>query len=366
MAVKCYEIMNELEDKYPLSLSEDYDNVGLIIGDRDKEINNILVCLEIDNKVVEEAKDNKIDLIISHHPLIFKPLKKIVKTDYISSIVMKLIRSDINVYAMHTNFDNAKNGMNDILANLLKLNNVKPLTTHKSESLFKLVVYVPLSHQHVVREAILNAGAGHIGNYSHCSFNLYGTGTFKPLEGANPYIGKQGEIEKVNEAKIETIVEESKLNIVLKEMFKAHPYEEVAYDIYPLKNKLDNGTGRYGTLENKMPFNEFCNYVKSSIGAPNVNVVGRFDKEIYKVAVVGGAGGSFIKDAISKGCDVLITGDIKHHEAIDAINMGLNIIDAGHYFTEVVALPYVGELIKSKFDVDVHISNISTNPFKKI
>lgn len=366
MSVKCGEIVKGIEKKYPLHLAEDWDNVGLLIGDFDSDIKNILVCLEINDDIINEAIKKKVDMIVTHHPLIFKSFKKLTSNNHISSLIMKLVRANINVYTMHTNFDNARDGMNDIFADLLELKDSKPLTLHKSESLHKIVVFVPLSHKNLVREAILNAGAGYIGNYSHCSFNVYGTGTFKPLEGAKPFIGKQDELEKVDEVRIETIVDEKSLSSVTKEMLRAHPYEEVAYDIYPLNNKLDNGTGRYGKLTNSTNFRDFCDYVKKKLNIDSLNVVGNFDKQINRVAIVGGAGADFIKEAIAMGCEVLITGDVKHHTALDALGMGINIIDAGHFYTEVIALPHIAQFINSLFDVEVNVSEVSTNPFKMV
>jgi dinuclear metal center YbgI/SA1388 family protein len=364
MPVKCGEVIREIEKKYPLNLAEDWDNVGLIIGDYNSDIKNILVCLEINDDIINEAIEKEANMIITHHPLIFKPFKKLTNDNHISLLIMKLVRANINVYTMHTNFDNAKDGMNDIFADLLELQDPKALTVHKSESLYKLVVFVPLSHANTVREAILNAGAGHIGDYSHCSFILYGTGTFKPLDGTTPFIGKQGEMEKVNEVRIETIVDEKRLSSVIAEMLRAHPYEEVAYDIYPLKNKLDNGTGRYGKLTNTMNFRDFCDYVKQKLNVNYLNVAGDFDKQINNVAIVGGAGADFAKEAIYKGCDVLITGDVKHHSALDAVSMGINIIDAGHFMTEVIALPHIADFINSLFSIDAFVSGVNTNPFK--
>lgn len=366
MSLICNEIIRKIEGKYPRHLAEEWDNVGLIIGDRNKEINRILVCLDITNEVVDEAISKGIDMIVSHHPLIFKSIKKLVSDNHIASLIMKLVRSEINVYSMHTNYDNAVEGMNDVLANILELKRCKPLTVNKAQKLYKLVVFVPFSHQHVVRDAILNAGAGHIGNYSHCSFNACGTGTFKPLEGTSPFIGKQNELEKVNEVRIETIMQEHSINSIIKEMLRAHPYEEVAYDIYPLRNSVDYGTGRYGILEDKMLFKDFCDVVKQKLNINYLNVAGDLDREVEKIAVVGGAGADFMYDAINKGCDVLITGDVKHHQALDALSMGINIIDAGHYFTEITAVPMIAEFLKTITEVQIHESQIVTNPFKNI
>lgn len=366
MSVKSSLITSKIEENYPLNLAEDYDNVGLLIGRPDRQINKVLVCLEVTSKVIEEAVNNNCEMIISHHPLIFKPVKKITSNNYITSMVMDLIKADINLYAMHTNFDNGKNGMNDILAKMLELQNINILSTEKNVSLYKIVVFVPKSHEKIVRDAILNSGAGHIGNYSHCSFNTNGKGTFMPLEGTSPFIGQQYNLETVDEVRIETIVIERDITKVINNMLNVHPYEEVAYDIYPLKNSLAAGTGRFGKLKNKMSLKNFCEYIKSKLNIPYLNVSGNLDNIVGNIAVVGGAGSDFITNAIEHGCDTLLTGDIKHHDAIDALEMGLNLIDGGHYFTEVLALPYIAEFITSNFDVKCKITNINTNPMQKV
>lgn len=366
MSVICKELIKEIEKKFPLYIAEDYDNSGLIIGDAEKEIKRVLFCLEVNLDVVKEAVENNIDIIISHHPLIFKPIKRIIKDNYISKAIYEIIKNDINLYALHTNFDNAQGGMNYILADILELDNIHNLSNNKYEELYKLAVYVPKTHYQQVREALFNSSCGHIGNYSCCSFNISGEGTFMPLEGTNPYIGKTNELEKVEEIKIETIVKERDIKRAVENMKKVHPYEEVAYDIYKLENKINHGTGVFGELKYEMYFDELCQYVKKKLNIPSLNAAGECKKKIKRVAVVGGSGYQFYKDAIKNNCDVLITGDVKHHEAMDAINEGINIIDAGHYFTEVTAIPYISKFISSLFDIECIISKINTNPFYRV
>ncbi|TDT51082.1 Nif3-like dinuclear metal center hexameric protein [Fonticella tunisiensis] len=366
MSVRCSDIIRHLESNFPPNFAEDYDNVGLILGDEDKHINRILLSLDINDGVIEEAINLKIDMIVSHHPIIFRPIKRILAKDPISSMAIKLIKSDINVYALHTNFDNAGAGMNDILAEMLELDNVSPLTHDHNIKLYKLVVFVPVSHHGAVLEAMLEAGAGHIGNYSHCSFNIEGKGTFKPLPGTSPFIGSIGEVEKVDEVRIETVADEYNYKKVIERMLKAHPYEEVAYDIYPLKNTIVNGAGRTGYLKEAMAFKDFCQYLKHKLGITHIKAGGDLNKAVKKVGIVGGSGAGFIKDAIKSNCDVFITGDVKHHEALDAINSGLCIIDAGHHSTEVVALPYIAKYIEEINGVECIISKVYTNPFSII
>lgn len=363
MSIKCYELIKFIEEKYPLYFAEDYDNVGLIIGDKNKVIKRVLICLEINNDVVNKAIESDSDLIITHHPLIFKPLKKIVASDYKSNLIIKLIKENISVYSLHTNFDNAPNGMNDMLAKLLKLQNIKVLAKNKNIKLYKLAVYVPRQYAEKVRNAILSAGGGHIGNYSNCSFITEGTGTFKPLDGASPFIGTIKKEEFVDEVKIETIVKESDIDKVLKAMLNSHPYEEVAYDIYLLNNVLENGTGRYGELENPIAFQNLCKLIKDNFSISTLQVAGDLMKNVNRIGIVGGAGAEFIKNAINKGCDVFISGDLKHHEVYDAVNEGINIINLSHYDSEKLFVPYLSGLISSNIDVECIEAELTTNPF---
>ncbi|MDO6354455.1 Nif3-like dinuclear metal center hexameric protein [Caloramator sp. CAR-1] len=363
MDVSAKNIIDYLEKMFPPSLAEDYDNVGLLIGDKDKNINKILFTLDVTRDTLDEAIKLGCDMIISHHPLIFTPLKKIKTDEYIGSIIIKAIKNDINIYAVHTNFDNAEKGLNDFLAKLLELEDIEILSPHKEIKLFKIVVFVPKFHADVVRNAILTEGAGHIGNYSYCSFNVEGQGTFMPLEGSNPFIGEKNKIEYVEEVRIETIVKEKDLNRVISSMIKAHPYEEVAYDVYPLQNSLKQGTGRVGNLKGEIRLKEFINLIKQKFNVDNVRIVGNLDKKIKRIGIVGGSGSSFIRDALNKGCDVLVTGDIKHHDAIIASELGLNIIDVGHFASEYLAVPYLLDIIKKSFDVECILTETNKNPF---
>ncbi|MCX7904104.1 MAG: Nif3-like dinuclear metal center hexameric protein [Caloramator sp.] len=363
MAVSAKNIIDYLEKIFPPSLAEEYDNVGLLIGDKEKNVKKILFSLDVTKETLDEAVKLGCDMIISHHPLIFTPLKKIRTDDYIGNVIIKAVKNDINIYAAHTNFDNAEEGLNDFLAKLLELDNIETLSAHKETRLYKLVVFVPKTHADVVRNVILTEGAGHIGNYSYCSFNVEGEGTFMPLEGSNPFIGEKNKIEFVEEIRIETIVKEKDLKRVIASMIKAHPYEEVAYDVYPLQNSIKHGTGRVGNLKGELGFKEFIDIIKKKFNVDNVRIVGDLDKKVKRVGIVGGSGSSFIKDAVNKGCDVLITGDMKHHDAILAYELGLNIIDVGHYVSEYIAVPYLLDLVKKSFDVECILTESNKNPF---
>lgn len=336
MSVKCQVIMDALENLAPRYLAESWDNVGLLVGSPTQTVEKILVCLDVSEAVVEQAIAENIQMIVAHHPLIFKSLKNL-RTDLPQGRVLaKLLKHDIIVFAAHTNLDTVNGGVNDVLAECLALTEVRPLTVSYQEPLVKLVIFVPLSHAGEVQIAIGKAGAGHIGNYSNCSFQVQGKGAFMPLEGTHPFVGKVGELESVDEVRIETILPERMMNKVVKAMRKAHPYEEAAYDIYPLKNiGVSMGLGRIGLLETSLKIEAFAEKVKAALNVSHVRMIGNKDREIRKVALCSGSGAEFISKAAFAGADVLVTGDVKYHEAQKALEYGLHVIDAGHFATEM-------------------------------
>ncbi|GFR36117.1 Nif3-like dinuclear metal center hexameric protein [Thermobrachium celere] len=355
MSIKVKEITTYLENLYPLSLAEDYDNVGLLIGYEDKIVNKILITLDITTDTVKYAIDNNIDLIISHHPIILKSIKKIDKKNYITSMIYDLIKNDINVYALHTNYDINDNGMNDILATKLNLKEISVLFQNKIESLYKLIVYVPVDYAEEVSSALFRAGAGHIGNYDMCSFNLKGKGTFRPLEGSNPFIGNKNIMESVDEIRIETIVREKDLKQVINALLKTHPYEEPAYDIIKLENKIYKGIGRIGILEKTVKAKDVANELKEKLNLNFVVIIGDTERQIRKVAIVGGAGGDLIHIAKNKGCDLIITGDVKHHVAIEALEDDIVVLDATHFGLEQVFIEHIKTLLNNSFNsLDIH------------
>lgn len=366
MAVACRELISFMEKHFPLKLQESFDNSGFLVGDADKTIRRALVCLDVNLRVIEEASEYGADIIISHHPLIFTPMKSVTYSNATGRCVMELIKRNVALYSSHTCFDNAAGGMNDILANMMELKNIRILCNDHNEKLYKIGVFVPESHEEQVRCAMLDMGAGHIGNYSHCSFNVKGTGTFLPLEGTSPYIGTQGKLERVSEVKIETIVRENMLEYVIKSMLQAHPYEEPAYDIYPLKNSIPSGTGRYGELKEQCTLGDLAERAKKVFKTPYVTVAGDEKRLVNKVAIVGGSGMDFARDAALKGCDVLITGDVKHHEAIDAVALGLCVIDAGHYYTEYSAMPELCRIISEGLNLKCRVADCSSPSFIRI
>lgn len=362
------EIIQLFERYSPKAYAVEGDKIGLQIGTLNKPITNIMIALDVLENVIDEAIEKNVDLIIAHHPPIFRPLKSIITDQPAGKILEKCIKHDIAVYAAHTNLDVANGGVNDMLAEALNLKDVEVLSPTYEDPLKKLVVFVPENDADRVREAIGNAGAGAIGNYSYCSFNTPGTGTFLPNDFANPVIGQIGKLEQVNEVKIETIIPASLQRKVVSAMLKAHPYEEVAYDIYPLDNKAHElGLGRVGKIKQEQTIAEFADFVKQALDVEGVRIVGNLDAKVKKVAVLGGDGNKYITSAKFKGADVYVTGDIYYHVAHDAMAMGVNIIDAGHYIEKIMKKGVTKVLTtlceESKFKVNIFPSEANTNPF---
>lgn len=363
--MKAIDIINIMNRWAPLYLIDSWDSTGFQIGDPNKDIKKILVSLDLDREVFEKAKKENIDMIITHHPLLFKPMAKITKEDYKGRLVYDLIKEDIVVYNAHSNLDLAIGGINDTLASLLNLRDIEVLEKVYEEKLYKIVVFVPRTHVEEVRNALGEAKAGWIGNYSHCTYNIDGIGTFMPREGTNPFIGSLNKLEKVEETRIETIVEKRNLNRVLNEMIKVHPYEEVAYDIYPLENTgAQYGYGRVGNIE-EIPLNRFLDKIKKELRLDKLRVYGDIDRKIKRVALCGGSGSDFIKSAYYKGADLYLTGDIKYHDGQLAKELGLLLVDGNHFDTEKIILPVVKEKLLQNIeeDIDIILYEKSTAPF---
>lgn len=363
-------IIKIMEQIAPSNLALSWDNVGLLVGDENKMIENILLTLEVTPKVIEEAVDKNVDLIISHHPLIFKPLKKINTNDPISKMVIDMIQNNIQLYSAHTNLDISKAGTCYYMAELLELDRLKPLTVDHKEHLYKVQTFVPKEHLDSVKTAMTNAGAGQLENYEACTFIGEGIGQFKPLEGANPTIGSVGELESVEEYKLEAIVESSMLSKTLNAMIKAHPYEVPAYDVIKLENTTnEQGIGVVGYTQ-MQTIEAFAKILKEKINHEQLRVVGDLNKKISSVAIVTGAGSDYIK-AASKKADILITGDLKYHEAHLASQLKIAVIDAGHYETEHIYMPRLKEILDEQFeeksyDVNVMVTETNNNPFQLI
>lgn len=362
-------IIQFLEEWAPKHMAMEGDKIGLQVGTLQKNVHRILVTLDVLENVVDEAIANKVDLIVAHHAVIYRSLKNL-RTDLpAGKLYEKLLKHDIAVYVMHTNFDSAEGGMNDIMADLLELQDREVVSPIYTDELRKLAVYVPESHYDKVLQAMGDAGAGWIGNYSHCTFASPGVGTFIPQNGANPYIGQQGKLEKVNEMRLETIVPKTILKRVISAMLKAHPYEEVTYDIFPVEQTGKTfGIGRVGKLPKKMTLRELAQLVKDRFELSGLRFVGNLDQMIEKVAVVGGSGRDFIQQAAFKGADCLITGDITYHDGHEAMSLGLSIIDGGHHMEKVMKQAVAEYLRKKaqdlKQELDVLVSKAPTDPFQ--
>lgn len=362
-------LIQAFEQFAPKSLAVEGDRIGLQIGTLNKEIKRVMVTLDVLENVVDEAIEKKVDLIMAHHPVIYRPLKTMRTDQGQSKIVAKCIKHDLAVYVAHTNLDIADGGLNDWLAAPLQLKNLEILSPTQSEALYKLAVFVPETHAEQVRMALAEAGAGYIGNYSACTFNTTGTGTFRPEIGSTPFIGTQGELARVNEIKIETIVPKTTWQRVLKAMLKVHPYEEVAYDCYELENKSKTyGLGRMGELETPVKLEELAHQLKQLFNLDGCRVVGDLEAPVQKIAILGGDGNSYMHEAAYKGADVFITGDIYYHTAHDAMLEGLSLIDVGHHVEKVMKVGVKGileQFIKERsYKAEVLLSEATTNPFK--
>ncbi|KAB3538627.1 Nif3-like dinuclear metal center hexameric protein [Alkaliphilus pronyensis] len=370
MAEKAKLIIDILETLAPKGEALSWDNVGLQVGDQDSFVKKALICLDVNDKVLDEAIENGCQMIVTHHPLIFKPIKSILKNEVKGNIIYRAIKNNINIYSAHTNIDIVEEGLNDFICYKLGFSNTQFLETINSYSYVKLVVFVPEDCVDTLAEVLGDAGAGHIGNYSNCSFRASGIGTFKPLTGSNPYIGEEGQVELVKEVRLETIVEESKLNHVIEEMVKAHPYEEVAYDIYPLAiKKPKNGIGRVADLDSSVPTTILIENIKASLGIENLRFIGDINRAVNRIAVINGSGADYIGLAAAAKCDCLLTGDIKYHEAQLALDLGVNVIDIGHYESEIHFIELVTDYLNSCFsktniDVEVIASRVYNNPFQ--
>jgi dinuclear metal center YbgI/SA1388 family protein len=356
------EITRYIESLSPLSTQESYDNCGLLVGEFNTQVERVLISLDCTEEIIEEAIEKKCNLVISHHPIIFSGLKKINGADYVQRVVLKAIRNNIAIYALHTNLDNYRFGVNYEISQRLGLTKAKILLP-KEKSLLKLVVYIPKEFAEKVIEVIFEAGAGKIGNYSECHFKTLGTGTYKPNEESNPFEGKSGIRSTVEEVKAEFLVENSRISSVLSAMFNTHPYEEVAYELIPVSNKNEyEGAGMIGELEKEVNEDIFLDLVKKTFGCSIIRHTKKLNKPIKNVAVCGGAGSFLISQAIAKDADVLITSDVKYHEFFDADGR-LFLMDIGHYESEQFTKDLIADILMKNFSTfAIHLTERNTNP----
>ncbi len=361
---KIKEIINFIENWAPLSYQEDYDNAGLIVGNGNDEVIAIMISLDVTEAVVNEAITKGVNLIIAHHPIVFKGIKKLNGKNYVERTVILAIKNNISIYACHTNLDHIIGGVNWKIAEKLQLNNLKILCP-KQNTLQKLVAFVPEKDKQNVLNALFDAGAGNIGNYSNCSFESKGIGTFLPKEGANPTIGRIDIMEKVNEARLEVIFNEHQQNQIMGALKKSHPYEEVAYYITQLENvNQEVGAGAIGNLETEMDSDDFLAHVKKCMAADVIKFTPISNKKIKKVALCGGAGSFLLKDAIAQNADAFVTSDFKYHEFFDAENKIL-VADIGHYESEVFTKELIHFKLSNKFtNFASLLSETNTNPVK--
>lgn len=351
-----------IEGFAPLFLQEDYDNSGLIIGRPESEVHGALLCIDVTEPIIEEAISRRCDVIIAHHPLIFKGIRQITGRNATERIVEEAIRNGIAIYAAHTNLDNAASGVNAMLSQKIGLSNCKVLKPIQG-LLRKLVTFCPADHAAAVRDALFRAGAGHIGNYDNCSFNATGMGSFRALENANPFVGEKNELHFEDEVRIETVFPAYSQSTIIRTLLTIHPYEEVAFDIYKLENNFEGaGAGMIGELQQDMDEQEFLLHIKQLMGGSTIRHTALTGRKISRVALCGGSGSFLINTAIAAGADVFLSGDIKYHDFFMAEGKIL-LADIGHYESEQFTKELLFTLLTKNFpNFAIFIADTPTNP----
>ena len=360
------DITDYLESIAPLSLQESYDNSGLILGEPNCTVNKALITLDVTEIVLNEAIEKKCNIIIAHHPIIFSGLKKLNNNSLTEKIIFKAIKNDVSIYAIHTNLDNVIDGVNGILAKKLGIKNVRTLVP-KNETYKKIVCFCPLNAIEDVKKVLFKAGAGSIGNYAGCSFSSQGVGTFVPLHGSNPYVGKQNSIHGEDEYRVEVIIPHYKVNEAVKAMIDVHPYEEPAYDVYNMENiNMKIGSGLIGELDKPIPAKDFLLSVKKNINVSYIKHNKLIERPVAKVAICGGSGAFLIDAAARNKADIFISSDIKYHDFLEHTG-NMTIADAGHYETEQPVKELLYSLLKENFpNFAVQISEENANPISYI
>ena len=360
--MKVKDFTNYLEQLAPLTYQEEYDNSGLIIGDFNMEVNGVLITLDCNDKVLDEAINKKCNLLITHHPIIFKGLKKINNDSLTDKLVIKAIKNNIAIYSIHTNLDNVVNGVNSEIAKRLKLKNCRVLST-KNEYLRQLVFYCPKENTTDLIEKLCSVGAGAIGNYNNCSFKSSGIGTFKPLENSNPYKGVKGKLYSSEEDRVELVFLKDKQNKIIQTLKENHPYEEIAYQIFILDNKIQSiGSGLVGELDEPVDSILFLKQLKKIMNLELVKHSHVTGAAIKKIALCGGSGSFLIDEAIYSNADIFITSDIKYHQFFDIDNK-IILADIGHYESEQFTKNLVYDYLTKKFTkFAILLSKVNTNP----
>ncbi|MCR3956539.1 MAG: Nif3-like dinuclear metal center hexameric protein [Gudongella sp.] len=361
--MKASEIIRKIEQWAPEGLVDSWDNTGFQVGNPDQDISGILVSMDVTDGVIQRAIEQNHNMVITHHPFIFKPMDNLIFKGYRGSLLRRIIENGIIIYSAHTNLDLAEGGINDRLAQLFEMRNFKILSNSKNEDLAKLAVYVPKTHEKDIFDSLSASGAGQLGEYSDCSFAVDGIGRFRPMDGSSPYLGSVGKLESVNESRIETIVRMEDLHDTLERIKAAHPYEEVAYDIYPLFNKGDAyGYGRVGEIR-ECTLEELADLAKEVLQLKSLRIYGRCDDKIGRIAVCGGAGADFIKAASHEGAQAYITGDIKYHDAQLAYEEGIVLVDGTHYGTERIILPVIEQKLTEYTEGKIKIEVFEDDSF---
>jgi dinuclear metal center YbgI/SA1388 family protein len=364
------DICRVLESIAPPALAQSWDNVGLLAGDLSAKVSRLMLCIDLTPGVVDEAIEQNIDLIMAYHPPIFKPISSLrVPSRGTDEAVFHCIRRGIAIYSMHTALDAAPGGSNDVLAGLCGIKSAEPFEPVEKPrgKEYKLVVFVPPAEVDKVAEAMFEAGAGRIGDYSHCSFRLPGQGTFWGGESTRPTIGQAGRLERVDEIRLEAVVPEKDLPGVISAMVRAHSYEEPAYDIYPLKPRPVHGIGRYGLLPKVTTLLRLARKLKKATGAARVQIVGRPDQQIERAVVAVGAAGSLPLSREPGPRDVIVTGEIRHHDALKMKCLGCSAIALGHWVSERPCLDMLLKKIKAeKPEIHLHLSKNDADPFRPV
>lgn len=355
------EMVRALEDFAPSYLAESWDNVGVMVGSMYQKIHKVLCALDLNEAVLQEAIEQKVDCIVTHHPFLFKPIKKLNLDDVQGKIISQLIEHHISVYSMHTNYDIAWGGINDLLARELGLENVNFIEKTYEEPYYKCIIYVPITHYEVVRQTVVTHMTSQIGNYKGCTYTTgEGEGTFIPLEGSMPYIGEKGTLEKVKECQVSFMGTKQEIKSILDAVQNVHPYEEIAVDQFMLTNMCkEYGIGRYGKLKEPIPLDQWIQVLKAYFNIEHVRVTDTSNPVIQSVAICSGAGSDYLAQA-AQVADVYVTGDMKFHEGQVARKLGVIVIDVGHYASEQIALRPIGDYIKQRFSsCEVIYSNVN-------
>ncbi len=362
MEIYIKDVIQFLESKVTLSLQESYDNCGLLVGDSTKVVNGVLLCLDVTEEILNEAIQLNCNVIIAHHPFIFSGIKKITGANATERILISAIKNNIAIYAGHTNYDNVDFGVNKVICEKLGLKNTTILAPQKN-SLLKLQTYAPSAHADSIRKAIFEAGAGSIGNYTNCSFNTQGQGTFRASTESNPFVGEKNQDHTENETKIEVIFPNYIQSKVVSALLKNHPYQEVAYDIIPLLNtSINTGAGMIGELESEMNETDLLQFISEKFNAQSIRYTRLLGKNVKNIAVCGGSGSFLLSNAIAKGADFFITADFKYHQFFDAEGK-IVVADIGHFESEQFTTELFFSLLKEKFSTfAIHFSKINTNP----